>query len=123
MDTVTPATPTPPPPEEKLSISTIYSAEEIHQHRDIRKQTIEQAEQLLAAKRVRRLITVQKHMVVKAAKADKMIEKNLTKFQRQTELFDNAMAAITEKISKAETYLAKMQELNHELENDEATLL
>ena len=112
-----------PPTPPKESISTLYTAEEIYKHRDIRTQTIQEAEVDIQRKRVSRLILVQKHQQKVADKADKIISTKLKQFQRKTELFNNNIAAINERIQKAEKYLLDLQQLDQTLTVEEDKLL
>lgn len=94
----------------------------IYSHPDIRKQTLEQVEERINEKRVNRMIMAAKHSETVLARSKKLQSKKAKQFERQNELFKNAMAATIEKIEKLETYLHKMNEINSEMINIEGII-
>lgn len=89
---------------------------------DIRQQKLEDAEDFINAKRVNRMIMAEKHRQTITEKAVKLHGKAAEKFNRQVQLFDNAMEKLVVTIEKMDERLARMAELHAELNNLEGVI-
>lgn len=94
----------------------------IYIHPDIRKQTLEQHEEFLQTKRARRLIMAQFHRQTVLAKATKLHDKALSRFQKQNETFEKDMERLVDLIERMQQRLYKMNDINSEMVNLEGVI-
>jgi uncharacterized protein YkwD len=89
---------------------------------DIRKQTIEQAEQFLIEKRARRMVLAQSFLEKTCNKIKKLQASTDKRFNRQVELFENNQQRVVELLNKMSGQLERINELHSEATNIEAAL-
>jgi len=98
------------------------SEERIYQSPDIRRQTIEDAEEFLQGKRTRRMITLMTYKQEREEKLTKLQGKELERFEKQAERVQGALDRASEAIRKATDALAKLQGTHNALSNVEDEL-
>jgi hypothetical protein len=94
-----------------LPIESIFKAP------DIRQQTLQQAENFIAAKRTKRMIVVHTYKEKVLTKAVKIEEAELIKFEKRKALLDKALEGIETAILKAEKYLANLNDTHTTVSN------
>lgn len=92
----------------------------IYQSPDLRKQTFEQAETFITAKRVRRMVLVQTYKEKVAGKLSKLKGEELIAFEKRKVRVDKALANITDAIDKAENAIKLLLSTHNNLINIEA---
>lgn len=97
----------------------------IYQSPDIRKQTIEEAEAHIAAKRVRRMIVISSYQEKLKDKLGKLKGKELETFEKRKARADAAIAKATEALDRAASAVANLTATHNNLvniENEEVRL-
>jgi len=94
-------------------------AEHIYSSPDIRVQTIEQAENFLQAKRVRRMIVLASYQQKEAEKLSKLKGVELEKFKKRAERVKSQIDKLVEFIDKLENAIINLNETHNTLTNIE----
>jgi len=93
------------------------AASSIYHAPNIRQQTLEAAQDFIAAKRTKRMIVIQSYSTKVLAKAGKLEGAELDRFEKRKALLDKALQGIDDAIIKAEKYLHNLNETNTTISN------
>jgi len=89
---------------------------------DIRRNSLEELEESINAKRVKRLILSQKYSTTVLDKANLLKEKELIAFEKQKILLDKALLKVTDDIEKCYERLKKLVDKHDTINSIEQTI-
>ena len=95
---------------------------QVYSHPDIRKQTLEQAEAFITAKRARRMVLLHDAKAKQSIALAKLHGAELEKFNKQAVRVENALKKVEEAINAAAQQIRKLHETSHSLSNTETRM-
>lgn len=89
---------------------------------DIRRQTLQEAEDFITQKRARRMVLLHTYKEKEKQRAEIVHAKELARFDKRAEMVKKALDNISIAIEKAERQLQTLNEINHLVNNVEGVI-